>query len=52
MLPLQRGSHSLAEAVARSREERKFSLGDYTAALRVERLQERRLAGTRSLTRD
>jgi hypothetical protein len=35
MLPLQRGSHSLAEAVARSREERKFSLRDYTAVLRV-----------------
>jgi hypothetical protein len=35
MLPLQKGSHSLAEAVARSREERKFSLVDYTAVLRV-----------------
>jgi hypothetical protein len=35
MLSPQRGSHSLEEDVARSREERKFSLGDYTAALRV-----------------
>jgi hypothetical protein len=35
MLPLQRGSHLLVEVVARSREERKFSLGDYTATLRV-----------------
>ena len=45
MLPLQRGSHSLAEAVARSREERKFSPSDYTAALRVAKATGEKVGG-------